>query len=675
MATLVSNSDEFEREKRLLANALEGFPFDVATFAEHATDDAQAGGGLLWRARFVICPDNPGLRWSQRWMPVYAPMLEWALSAEPWVDDLNDFAANPPAAMPRTGRQVPGLQDYISRGIRSLLCYKYTEAGELKLSILLGSRERALYNKSHIDRLRDPKIDEALETIRVALRDRRARFSRGLHQLFARGMKPEELADEFAREVGAEFDWDYVGVFRVEHAQKRFLLVAQCDRSQEQELRLKSCYEQSIDSGMLGDALRLGYAIRVDDVNHDPQHNYIQLEGLPTQSAFCHPIYVGGRIEWLLDCESTETYAFHGPDLEALGEVVSDLESTLKYWLENRLNAVLLNCIAQSAVVVDANGGVQLANQSARDLLGMHEADTRHRMLASFAADDAARALLENPRGTRNTDVALIDATGARRNLLATAYLPSDSFGRWIWLFTDPSEQQWLAALRYARATVEQVAAQARGPLMLAGALAAKIGRLVSDERGPTDVSGHVQRISESLRKADLTYERLARALAGKEQVDLRDLFQRLRAALDANIRNRTAIQLPDSGIAAWGNPEQLLTALKELLRKLVSPSSADGQTCITCATNADEVAIAVTAPVGTGGGTTLLPQDPVELVATVASLAADPTGGGGERDPVRDAIWRILGEGGEVRDLGTEKGKQQFEIRLRRVQVPAGSP
>src|SRR5262249_3988083 len=153
----------------------------------------------------------------------------------------NDFAANPPPGVPKG--EVPGLQDYLALGTRSLLCYNYIEAGQLSASILLGNCKRGYYNESHIAWLNESKIDETVETIRVALRERRAQFSRGLHELFARGLKPEDLANEFAREVATEFDWDYVGVFRVEQAQKRFLLVAQCDRSPNQRLGLKARYE------------------------------------------------------------------------------------------------------------------------------------------------------------------------------------------------------------------------------------------------------------------------------------------------------------------------------------------------------------------------------------------------------------------------------------------------
>jgi putative methionine-R-sulfoxide reductase with GAF domain len=673
MTVSVDRSEVFERERKLLAEALSAVPFDVATFAEHATDDAEGSGGLLWRARLVVCPDQTGLRWSQRWMPVLPQMMEWARGSKPWVGNLEVFANNPPSGMLETGENLAGVGDYLSLGIRSLLCHPFVEAGHLRDSLLLGARDIDVYNETHLVLVNSPQIREARETIRVALRERSKEFSRGLRELFAKGLEPEQLAWELAHAIAWEFEWDYVGVFRVEQAQQRFVLVAQCDLSADKGLRLAPGYLQPIDAGMLGNALKLRRALRVDDVIRNPQHGYIQIEDLRTQSALSYPVCVGGEIEWMLDCESTETFTFHGPDLEALSEIIGDLESVLQYWLVNRLNLALLNCIGESAVVVNADGSILHANQSARDLFGAH-GDAR-RKISEFAADEAAKALLKEPRSVYNTAISLVGPTGSPRSLLATAILPADSYGRWIWLFADPSQQQFLAGLYYARAIVEQLADQARGPLMLASALAKKIDQLAHDESVRDKVSHYVRRISDSVKKADLTYERLAGALAGKEQTDLRDLLGRLRLGLEPELRRTTEIRLPSHSIAAWGTADELLPALTELLKLLVSRLDARGRLRVTCGGNADRAVIYLTATGVKDGEDPLSSRHHADPLAAIVAVAVDAAGGTAMDLSLRDAVWRILREGGALFDRGTQDGQMKVEISLRKVQAGGEQP
>jgi putative methionine-R-sulfoxide reductase with GAF domain len=668
----VHQGNRFAIERQLLADALNGVHYDVATFAEHELDDREGGEVPLLCPRLVHRPDVPDFRWPQRWTPTSEAEECWAKGPKPWFPNLGELRGADLGHGDQLGS--PSLRQYLDLGVQSVLCFAIVENDHVRLSVLLGSKKPDQYGARELDRLRTNDLGTAMRTIHSLLKRRRDTFLADFRDLFAERLAPDQLAHRIVSSVAEEFDWDYVGIYRVERSRHQFVLIAQHDRTPGQKMSVKRGYVQSIREGMIGKTLRKGSSLRADDVSTaPPPHDYIQLEGLRARSALCHPVRVGARIEWILDCESKELSAFHGPDHDALRDLVSDLQKTLNFWFESRLNTVLLDCIRRSAAVVDADGNLVCVNQSARDLFGLHENDLTDVRLSQFAADDATALLFSEPRTLDNANLKLKVAAGPPRILLASSRISDEAFARWIWLFTDPDEQQWLAGLQYARSTVEQVAAQVRGPLMLAGTLVKRVDAMIRDPEIRTEARRHIERISENLKKADVTYERLARALIGKEQVELKDLFDRTRLALEAGVRPLVDIHAPVHHAAIWGDRGELVKALTELLKVIAAQAPAGTKIKVSGMLAADHVIIRLKVGRLARSRRNDAPPRIIEHVANAAKIAAKGTSVANvssNDDAFEGARWRFVSEGGDLLDYGYDGSGRQIEVRLRRASL-----
>jgi len=661
--------------QRLLAEALDGVRYDVATFAEHELDDKEGRVVPLLCPRLVLRPNVPDFRWPQRWTPVSETEEDWAKGSAPWLSDLDEFREVNLGHGEQPGS--PGLKQYLDLGVRSVLCFAIVERGHVRLSVMLGSKERNQYGDTELKRLHANDLRATMRAIHSLLRRRRETFLAEIRELFAERLSPEQLAHKIVCSLAEEFDWDYVGIYRVERSRNRFALIAQHDRTPGQQMSLEGGYVQDINTGMIGKALRKGRSLRAHDVSTTPPpHDYIQLKGLPARSALCHPVRLGTRIEWILDCESMELAAFHGPDRDVLKDLVDDLQKTLSYWFESRLNTVLLDCIRRSAAVVDADGNLVCVNQSARDLFGLHDKNLADVKLSQFAADESTALLFSEPRTLDNVSLMLKVAAAPPRAVLASSRISDEAFARWIWLFTDPDEQQWLAGLQYARSTVEQVAAQVRGPLMLAGTLVKRVDAMIRDPDIRTEARRHIERISQNLEKADLTYERLARALVGKEQVKLQDLFDATWCALEAGMRPLVDIHPPAHHAAVWGNRLELVTALTELLKVIAVQAHAGTQIKVSGKVDADHVTIRLKVGRKTKSSRDQAQPNMIEHVAATAKIAAKSPSGPGpssSQDAFEGARWRVVSEGGDLLDHGQHGSGREIEVRLRRAS-PRGS-
>ena len=79
----------------------------------------------------------------------------------------------------------------------------------------------------------------------------------------------------------------------------------------------KSEYTQELSSGMLGSCLTARDILVVPDIS-DTERNYGFIQTAPDQrSAMTVPLFVNGKIELILDMESSELNAFRGPDRAA----------------------------------------------------------------------------------------------------------------------------------------------------------------------------------------------------------------------------------------------------------------------------------------------------------------------------------------------------------------------
>jgi putative methionine-R-sulfoxide reductase with GAF domain len=502
-----------EGDRADLMSTLSGLKFDQAIFFEHASDDAQGLNQNLSCPRFVIDGEGRPLSWPQRWQREWPGTDDWIHSDTPWIDDLEAIIDNPVAGASLRVGDLIGVQMLRRSGIRGLLATAIFEDGRILASLVIGSKQAAAYREQDRDVLRGAEIAAVMHKLIESLQERRQKLLRDIRRKFEPELSPDKLAAEIVELLAGENGWDSVGIYRVEN---QFALVASCDRTEGRVLKMDPNYRQNLDVGMLGQTLKRGECLRADDVTTDPPpFNYKTNVGFDAKSALCYPIFVGGKIEWILDCASVAFAAFRGPDREMLDELINGLQSTLNLWFETRLSKAILDGLSEAVIVTDREGTIQRVNTAACALFGLGKEMLPHPLL-DLAADEETRKKFKPVRPLQNDDVTLMTAMQQPRALLVTAALSSEAFGQYVLKFTAKGEKEWLAGLEHARSTVQTEVGQARVLLMLASALVGRVRADLKTARPAKEIDDKLQRAAEAIAQADLSYDRLVGALAGK---------------------------------------------------------------------------------------------------------------------------------------------------------------
>jgi hypothetical protein len=342
-----------------------------------------------------------------------------------------------------------------------------------------------------------------------------------------------------------------------------------------------------------------------------------------------------------------------------------------------QLNEALLEQIRQGVVVAGANGAIERMNAKARQLFGMRDVQAQGQKLENYAADAVSRDIFSKTQAVDNRRLKILGADNIERGVLASSILSGEAFNRWIWLFTDTAEREWISNLRYARATVEQVASQAHGPLILASALIKRLAATIAEPEMHGEQGRRVLlRILKTLSKADLTYERLAQALALREQIDVSRLLDRFVHKLPKEQRAALQLHSPPGRAEVRCASDTLCRALASIfdhLYKLRIPN-----TLITCRVEeeAKHVAIHFDAKLTTSADTAQhAVSDKLTQVEAAARFAAAlprlAQKMSSDRPSIEHARWDLLDEGGELIEAALADGSHRMQIRLIKAIVP----
>lgn len=655
-------------------------PFDIATYYEHALASADdpathnpESSSTIRRIRFAFDPQRPAFEWPMRWMSVPKVIDAWARGPQPWIDDLDGFTARLPASTVEDLEAHVSTQAARAEGLRAFLYFPLWEGDTIVTALSFAVRTANRLAPLHWEALNAIGLTQVLEFVRRAYERRSELFARRAADLFqSYAADPAQLARALVNEIAEEFRWDYVGIFRAARVEGHFRVLSQHDNTG--QLTIDEAYLQPLDRGVLGTVLRKGHAIRISDVDTEgARFDYIKLGA--NKSCLCFPVFIGNTIEWIIDCESTQQAAFAEPDEDALRGLINNLQTTLKLWFEMQLSDALLEQIRQGAVITGANRQIERMNAKARQLFGMHETQIEDRRLDAFGADEYSRDVFNRPHPVDGLHLTITGADESERSMLASSIVLGEN--RWIWVFTDTAEQEWIAGLRYARATVEQVAAQARGPLMLAHSLIKRLGATIGD----AEIQGAAgqqlfARILQTLSKADLTYERLAQALALRQQIEVGRLLGRFAERLSPE--QRAVLWLPYSTrtVDVRGNPEALCRALADVFGHLDALRRRDSPIACAVIPDQDQVAISFTAALASAADAVRQPTADrlvqIEAAARFAAALPELARKIGEDQPRIERVrWDLLDEGGDLIETALPDGRHQLEIRLLKATEP----
>jgi hypothetical protein len=220
---------------------------------------------------------------------------------------------------------------------------------------------------------------------------------------------------------------------------------------------------------------------------------------------------------------------------------------------------------------------------------------------------------------------------------------------------------------------VGEVASQARGPLMLANALLNRVRSAVGASDLPEIVGQSLKRIDDNLAKADISYERLARALSGKEQIPLHALIDQMVATLPGNVRLNID---PVTDASVRCDAPAVAKAFSAVLMR-VSEWTAGAELHLSSKVRDDHVTIDLDCPAEIG---TILSSwdtdfDPIAGVSAAASSAAGSTDSWLSDPSLSELAWlriAVAADGGRV-----ETTTMRLEVQLLRAAAsqPQGVP
>jgi PAS domain-containing protein len=580
-------------------------PFHIATYTEYYY---QEGRVPLARGRFAV-DGTQEFRWPARWIPVNPEIISWRAGGKRWIEDIEEFyAAHPEMARARFSVVA---QDYEKRGARSFITVSRYDGERLRSSLTLARRtgDGTPPFRFEDQRLLDSlELDKVLRLVGEAYAAEGNQITQEINALFQISAQPLQVAQDAVRKLCTGFDWEYVAIFRVARARNRFEVVAEYEKPGA-GLSVGAEYCLNLDEGMVGSTRRAGRTLRTGDVRRPknappdwkPPFNYVRT--LDTQvSAMCVPVRLGNEVEWILDCESSQEDAFQQPDQDNIEALVSGIEKTVALWFESRLNKALLDSISQGVVVVDEQYRIERLNTAAERMLGKTGRSAIGCSLPELGSSKSDRDILATQESS-GVHLQLIGAGRQEIKVIARSLEPTNTFNRRIWLLDDLAEPQWIANLAYMRAVVQSVAAQTRGPLMLAQGLLRRVRRLIANAEQPGQALALLDQSLRSLARTDLTYERLVAASAIEDEpvrqsrrvpFDLAGAVTRIVGELIAPDELDCTVRFPPDLPLLKADPERLYFAVRSTLGYLISVADPDDQLNVSAWTENGKVTLQI---------------------------------------------------------------------------------
>jgi PAS domain S-box-containing protein len=480
-------------------------PYDLATFGVYTED-------LKYHKTLVVNP-RPNWKWTTAWFSLGENVRDYLLSDQTWGDDLRAIATS----------LTPGideddvLRQILEAGMKGFITLPIAGGGRrVRASLTLLSRQTGCYGRREIMQMRNLGVERALLIAEANMLRRREERVRELQRLLASvAYGRKELAHALADGVANCFGWDYVAVFGVDRREELFRLIYQCNRTGGRGA--DPDYVQPLTEGLLGSALRDNAPLAEPDIEAGSQFGYKPV--IPgRRSALAIPLRpISDEIDWILSVESSKKNAFRGPCMISLVDLLSQCEDILRQrWLK-AVQSCLLDAVEQAVVIVDRAGKLRLTNRWANTLFGFHGGILLGQYLKDFGASDPDRRLLSSTTPIAQVSLTLSIDQGVHIPTLATQRPLNDDHGHCLWLFTDLREQAQQSNLSYLEETVNEVAQNARLPLLMAESLLRKVMASLSRDPAAVDM---LDRAVRQLEKADITYERLASTLAMRQEPD-----------------------------------------------------------------------------------------------------------------------------------------------------------
>ncbi|GAA0604225.1 hypothetical protein GCM10009416_47280 [Craurococcus roseus] len=598
-----------DRMRALLDVLAFAVPFDRAYFTCFSRDGA-------W-ARPVLA--HPGEPWPVAWVPV-PPSMRERLRAGHFAFELNELLETDPGL-----GENPLVARHVADGMVSHFVLP-VPFGQPEAALTLASRKPGLFRDggggdaegdaswSSIEDAWPPPPSKAairlqLEPPLLALLRQIERHDASVERIgdTAEGAKTvPEATRTLLQGLVEHFGWDHASVFVAERGAERtefrpFVQYPATDADGgPHPLAIPWSHRQPLydpapgepldeelarESGMLGAAVRSarhgGSGVVVaadvsDPRTHGKPPHWFRSVSRSQASALTVAITIDGRTRWVLDTVSRHANAFIEEDGARVAALVRRLADRVAALRTAAINETLIELVEQGVVVTDGAGTILRANRSAQGILGLladrpPDGARLHDHLCPDADGEATRL----PEiGHRRTKVRLGPVGGEGHDVWVERFEDSTETRDLVWLLDATQHEAFTHDTRYIQATVEEVARQTRGPLLLASALARRIAYGPQSHMEP--VAKAAKKLRAELTKADITFERLAetadvrRAPKREESdVELRELVAGIKDGLpeaDAGL-----IHGPTGEATVAGDRGRLSFALRTLIGHLLA--------------------------------------------------------------------------------------------------------
>lgn len=479
-------------------------PYDMAAFGTYSSN------GKLYRAQIV--EPVPAWRWATRWFDVGPAARAWLETDQTFTDDTSGLSTD-------DQKTDPVAIAVREEGLKNLVCLPVRgTAGEFRCVMSLLSRTQK-YGANHLRALRDLGIEEVFLVAQATMDKQQEKTLRKLNKNLNKAPTVRALAEGLAKGVVKSFDWEYAAVYRIDRKPRpdfpegHFQLFEQCDTTDDQSLIVDSSYRQDIRRGMLGYCYREGKVLVLPRVRRDGEkYDFIKVAG--QESAMTIPLRLNGRIEFILDIESSQENSFAGSDKKQAEALAIKCEQILASRWSEAISFGLMDTMEQAAIIVDDVGSIRRLNAAARGIFG----EVKDVPLQKFGAEKADQDILAQTRNSDPVRVVLSSAPGVRILMMAEQHPLHDDYGHRLWLFSNLGERDRELDRSFLEATVNEVARQARAPLMIADGLVRGAADLVGKPDFTDKCADLLTRAANQLLKADLTYDRLSGSLNARTE-------------------------------------------------------------------------------------------------------------------------------------------------------------
>jgi PAS domain-containing protein len=555
------------RLKKILSIVSTIIPFDQATFGLYAEDVT------LFRA--VHVEPKVAKPWPTLWIRLLPGIRDWLEGERTWAEDLTAFVQAFEGLA-----EDPVTKLHLDAGFRSFVTLPVIGPKGATSSLSLASKRPNAYHLRELAILRELDLGELLLLFERDISDERDRFVRELRALIRDAPSVAAVAKIVVERLQSFFQWDHVAIYLVDQFAGRFRLLQQ---SFTEGCGLAGDYSQPLDTGMLGYTLARNpdpgadrrIALTKEDTSSAPdKYQYLPVNN-SLNSALTIPVRLNNEWRWILDFEARVTDAFHGPDVDAVQEIVSQLEGDLERLYQSDLNVLLLQTSPQGIVVVGSDGAILNANRSARaHLFGTFDEETRLGNIQDYADknDPTTPSILAGQLSDTSRRLQIRDRNGKVHAVLGNRSALAEEYQSSVWFFTDLDNLNWNVSYRYLREVVNDVAQQIRGPLMLASIH-------LKAAAGPSGgkVAAAIDRAFAEIGKADITFERLAEGLSiveqpirRKQRVDLRECLLAVYQNLPHRDQQHIDLQIPSDEAFVQGDLARLQYAFKSIVEYLL---------------------------------------------------------------------------------------------------------